>query len=448
MATKLHGDSQYIPMDAREEEKKKQPSWNKLKKMEMLRRSVLLRAELPFWRVLLFWRGTCLKELVLDPFVWTVFAIYAGIRIKARLLDGAPDETEVMATMSIDILGGFLSFFLVLFVNQTQTRFLTMYGFSKACSGRIQDVAGLVKVQFPAQLGRRLVRHINAAHVAGYVGLNGIGMPKAYSKLHFFGHYNRNNQLITPEEMKRIDPLLMESGGAVMKELVTWCQEDVGIAKKSGHIDSYEANMIHERILEFRASMDSIYDYTDQPPHFFYIHFLAILAFVYLPLFAVNTAYNTGWGDDDNMFMDVLNGLIVLLQCIFVLGLRSLGTKMIDPYGSDLEDLSVIHYVDATLDTCNIIMTSKQVVPDCKQVDPDSIFYGASVRYDMATVMDEDSRLRILQGTSEDGSVLQSNTILKNSIRQDSSGDGSVLQSMFSNPSNSETDDETDSGSA
>jgi len=421
----FHEDGHYIPMDAREEEKRTRLTWNELRKMEVLRRSVLLRAELSFWRVLFSWKGTCLKELALDPLLWIVISIYAGIRVKARILDDAPDEIERMETMSTDVLGGFLTFFLVLFVNQTQARFLTMYGFSKACSGRIQDVAGLVKTQFPPELANRIVRHMNAAHVAGYVGLNGVGSPKEYSELHFFGHYNKNNQLLTSEEMKLIDPLMMESGGAVMKELVTWCQEDVGMTKKAGYIDSHEANMIHERILEFRAAMDSIYDYTDQPPHFFYIHFLALLALVYLPLFAVNTAYSTGWGDDDKLYMDILNGTIVLMQCVFVLGLRSLGTKMIDPYGSDLEDLSVIHYVDATLDTCNIIMISKQVDSDSKEKETmNDLFMRASVKYDMATVMNKESRLRLLRARSEDTS--------------------SVLNSMLSTPTIDETNEKMD----
>ena len=29
--------------------------------------------------------------------------------------------------------------------------------------------------------------------------------------------------------------------------------------------------------------------------------------------------------------LDILNGIIVLLQCIFVVGLRALGNKMLDP---------------------------------------------------------------------------------------------------------------------
>ena len=64
--------------------------------------------------------------------------------------------------------------------------------------------------------------------------------------------------------------------------------------------------------------------------------------------------------------LDVLNGVIVFLQCIFVVGLRSLGTKMIDPYGDDLEDLSVINYVEGTLEICSTIMNMKK--PENKKV--------------------------------------------------------------------------------
>ncbi len=49
----------------------------------------------------------------------------------------------------------------------------------------------------------------------------------------------------------------------------------------------------------------------------------------------------------------------MLLKCIFVVGLRSLGTKMIDPHGDDLVDLSVILYMEAKLEICDTIMSSK-----------------------------------------------------------------------------------------
>ena len=121
----------------------------------------------------------------------------------------------------------------------------------------------------------------------------------------------------------------MDNSNMCFKELVTWCQQDVSKARKDGHIDSFQEKGMQDKILALRASMDGMYDYTDQPPHFFYIHFLVLLSALYLPLFAIDTAYSAGWGEETYIGLDILNGIIVFLQCIFVVGLRSLGTKMI-----------------------------------------------------------------------------------------------------------------------
>ena len=286
--------------------------------------------------------------------------MYIGIRIFANVVDDdTPTNIDLWGSNKISVLGTFLSFFLVLFVNQTNGRFLEMYGFAKACSGRIQDVAGLAKTQLPAELADQLVRHFNAAHIAGYVGLNAIGQGSPYSKAYFFDHYNREYKLLTDEEMRLLDHHDMDNSGLCMKELVTWCQDDVSKARRDGHLDMVQEQYYHDRILAFRASMDGMYDYTDQPPHFFYIHFIVLLSSIYLPLFAIDAAITAGWGAERYVGLDVLNGISVLLQCIFVVGLRSLGTNMIDPFGDDVEDLSVILYVESTLEISSTIMNSK-----------------------------------------------------------------------------------------
>ena len=55
----------------------------------------------------------------------------------------------------------------------------------------------------------------------------------------------------------------------------------------------------------------------------------------------------------------VCSGLIVMLQAIFVIGLRMLGQKLIDPFGDDLEDLSVLHYIKSTWATSNRILSAQ-----------------------------------------------------------------------------------------
>ena len=198
------------------------------------------------------------------------------MRIYAYSIDYVPDVVEILQKTNVGILGGFLSFFLVLFVNQTNGRFLEMYGFSKACSGRIQDVAGLAKTQLPAELADKLIRHFNAAHISGYVGLNAIGQGSPYRQSNFFDYYNAKHKLLTPSEMKALSHHDMDNSGLCMKELVTWCQMDIAQFRKDGHIDTYQEKFLHSKVLDFRAAMDGMYDYTDQPPHFFYIHFLVL----------------------------------------------------------------------------------------------------------------------------------------------------------------------------
>eukprot|EP00547_Thalassionema_nitzschioides_P002190 CAMPEP_0194213620 /NCGR_PEP_ID=MMETSP0156-20130528/14343_1 /TAXON_ID=33649 /ORGANISM="Thalassionema nitzschioides, Strain L26-B" /LENGTH=429 /DNA_ID=CAMNT_0038941693 /DNA_START=29 /DNA_END=1318 /DNA_ORIENTATION=- len=331
-------------------------TWKQLNGIENARREVMDRAELPFLKMLSYWSGTCLRALTWDPMIWVTMAIFVGIRVQSRLVEEKPNFIDTISDTSVDILGGFLSFLLVFFVNQTNTRFFDMYKLAKASAGRIQDIAGIAAVEFTPTAANRIVRYMNAAQIAGYVGLGG-----PYTKEEFFDHLNQKYRLLTEAELARLQPHGdMNAGSAIFKELCTWCQKDVSLAQKSGQIDSYYAVQMHNKVLDLRAAMDGIYDYTDQPTHFFYIHFLCFLSALYLPLFAVDNAYSAGWGDEASWNVEVINGIIVMLQAIFVVGLRILGQRMVDPFGDDLEDLSVVTYVLTTIENCRIITNTQQ----------------------------------------------------------------------------------------
>lgn len=95
--------------------------------------------------------------------------------------------------------------------------------------------------------------------------------------------------------------------------------------------------------------------------HFFYIHLIAVLTAFYLPLFAVETAVGVGAGEDGNVSWttEVLSAMIVFVQAVFVIGLRLLGNVMMDPYGDDVEDLSVLHYVQHAWEASNRILATR-----------------------------------------------------------------------------------------
>lgn len=335
-------------------------SWIELNRLEQRRRAILKRVELPFRRIIFYWDGTCLRALSRDWLIWITIVLYVFIRTLAWL-DMVPRVVDELGSRDTGVLGGFLSFFLVLFVNQTNSRFNSMYMESMSCEKFITDIASIATTSFPRANALRIVRYLNAAHVAGYTGLS-----KIYSKASFFDEINRRLKLLTPREMMRMDELDMDNGSDAAREILTWCMREVKVARQKGYIEPRDASGLSEKVLGLGTHMDNLYAYTDQPVHFYYIHFLCLLSALYLPLFALSSAYSAGFGEDMHVTTDLLLGLIVLLQAFFVIGLRLLGQQMVDPYGDDLEDLSVLYYVWSTAGATKNILNAQY--PD--EVDP------------------------------------------------------------------------------
>lgn len=140
----------------------------------------------------------------------------------------------------------------------------------------------------------------------------------------------------------------MNAGGSAYRELTTWCTAEVTTAVKEGLIDNRLATQFRELILKLRGKLGALYDYDDQPISFYYVHFICLLSAIYLPLFSLQVALDAGTGDAVYWLQDVLSGLTVLLQGVLFIGLRVLASKLSDPYGDDVEDLSVMHYVNFT----------------------------------------------------------------------------------------------------
>lgn len=351
-------------------QEKQEYSWQELQRIELDRRAILKRVELPFWKILSYWNGTCLGVLSRDSLLWLSITLYIVIRLQVHFGFIPIYVQQIGQSTNIDVLGGFLSFFLVLFVNQSNSRFHESYKQTTECTRRIGDTAGLAATTLPKAHAVRLVRYLNAAHVAGYVGLS-----HTYTKRTFFDELNRTLGLLTADEMAHIERCDMDHRGDCFREIVNWALMEVQVAEKGSNattsaeaatpplIDGRLAGMFREKILAFRSAMDNIYDYNDQPIHFFYIHFLCLLTSVYVPIFAISSAYSAGIGNETHWSTDILSGVIVLMQAIFVIGLRLLGQKMMDPFGDDVEDLSVLKYVRDAWKTSNRMLSTHFPAP-------------------------------------------------------------------------------------
>jgi len=242
----------------------------------------------------------------------------------------------------------FILFYFISFeVNYANERFTKMYEASMGCEGRIFDVAALACSSLSRVDGLRLLRYLNAAHVAGYVGLS-----STYTYANFFTAANKAKGLLTTSEVKRMESICMNKGGSCYRELISWAVVEVREAQKNSLIDDQMAYQYRELIMKLRGCIGTLYDYDDQPIQFFYVHFVCLLSIVYLPLFTLEVASSIGYTKDLELplifFYESVSATTVLFQAIFVLGLRTLADRLACPYGSDYEDLSVLHYVNFT----------------------------------------------------------------------------------------------------
>jgi predicted membrane chloride channel (bestrophin family) len=168
-----------------------------------------------------------------------------------------------------------------------------------------------------------------------------------YSFDNFFKEINQTSQLLTKSEVERMISIDMdEQYGSAYQELIVWCLIEIEISHKSEFVGDHPlALQLRTAVLQLLDKLAVLYNSHDQPVPFFYVHFVCILSVYYLPLFAVKTALNAGLKGEASWVSEIVSFLIVMLQLIFVIGLRVLGSKLANPYGSDNEDLSVIYYV-------------------------------------------------------------------------------------------------------
>jgi hypothetical protein len=143
-----------------------------------------------------------------------------------------------------------------------------------------------------------------------------------------------------------------------------------------GELSDMRADELVRHVLRLRGALGSLYDYKDQPVPFFYVHLLYLISFVYLPLFAFDNALEfghtsapcgqTGSGvihSDAELNFDppcdemvrqwlwasCTSTIVIVLQNIIVIGLTRICEMLADPYGNDVADLPVKHYVSFAL---------------------------------------------------------------------------------------------------
>ena len=311
-------------------------NWVKLQETERKRRALLKRTDESSYRILFSYEGTFWVILVRSALLWITVAVYILARLLAPLDRWSLPPVEAS---HVGIVGTLITFFLVYFHIQYSNRFDQLFMQCMACQGRIFDLSLLAKTTLTLERATRLICYLNAAHIVAFAGVS----PQVYSIDDVFYHLNEKWQLLTPEELARLRDIGMLDGSAMYREALTWCMMEVHDAHKCGLIGEYSSVLFQEKILSFRGAFATIYDLDDQPILFYYIHFIHFLSAVYLPLLAFFVANQvTSYG---HWTGDVIGLVVVVLQGIFVIGIRVFAQMMQRPFGGELENLSVLTYL-------------------------------------------------------------------------------------------------------
>ncbi|VEU44096.1 unnamed protein product [Pseudo-nitzschia multistriata] len=335
----------------------KDSSYEGLIKNDQLREQIAEQCEEPFYRILFHFKGTVLKVIATDILFWSTIAIFIGNRWYIRFTD-LQENVEIYENLASNLVyvGGFMTFFLVFYVNQNHARYFELHKESMVLMGRVNDVATISKACMPIERARRIVRYMNIAHICTYTGLS-----EYYSRDNLLDPLDQRFALLTDAEYQRITvDINADCGPQAVFEVLAWAMMDIREAKNHGCIDPMEAKQLRDQVLQFRSTVAKIFVTCTLPIPFFYIHFLSLLTVCYLPLFAIVVAHETG-GSNASWQHEVLSLLVVALQALFTIGLRSLGQKLSDPFGSDTIDLQVARYVLMIVKGSNQILSATKV---------------------------------------------------------------------------------------
>jgi len=318
--------------------------------------------------ILTTYTGTIVPHILRSFQFWSTILGYWLVRTLVRndVLEDGPDCKYPIQLVQVSILGGFFSFALVFYASQSYSRYTTQYFASMSCEGRIFDSVTLAQATLPQTSCLRLLRYMNAAHVLAYIGLS-----SSYSVENLLDDWQKQYHLLTATEESRLKQFKLNHGGTAYREVLTWCVDLIEKEYKAGFITDMRCQQLQNQVLVLRDSIKTLYDFNDQPLPFFYVHLAYILVFFYLPLFTYAVAIDTTAKTDVDTYPEVIGCIIVLTNSLFMIGLINIGKKLQEPYGHDVEDLSVIHYLTFTLKMSRRIVARKIPPPTTAQEEED-----------------------------------------------------------------------------
>jgi predicted membrane chloride channel (bestrophin family) len=311
----------------------KEHSFNELTKIEADRDQVRVRAYEKGLSLLFHWKGTIIRQVLLSYEIWLSLGVYAAVKY---LL-----ETDKLAATDVPlsylgIVGGFISFLLVFFIKECYGRYMDQFSRLASVCGRVFDVGCMGSACMPKPRIQCLLRYMCVTMMVGVTA-----MSDTYNTGNLLFPVIDQYKLLSEEEKEFLQSLDVDNnGGVAFKAMCLWCMRVISEARKANEISDMEKSNFDNQILRFRATFGDLFDYREVTVPFIYVNWVQIMNIIYCPLFAGAVAISSNGLDAEEVGI-----LVVVLNNLFINGLYMLARIFQDPFGSDMEDLSVVDCV-------------------------------------------------------------------------------------------------------
>ena len=250
-------------------------------------------------------------------------------------------------------------------------RFTAQYDNSTKIIGKIVNICLLSKSYLTSEDTWRMMRYANAVHLLGYVGLSDV-----YTDSNTFKPINHIQKLLNSEEIKRLEEIGLDNGGNCFREVICWMldllsnrsneKEDDNATLSSSLVSSQLCIMITDEILQLRGFVTLLFFFEDQPLPFVYLHSLVLSISMFLPICSYAIATNLFPKSilptvEDSYLYEPLGLFVLCLVIFFFEGLKCISHQLMDPYGDDVHDLSVFHYINSAILSSRRVLSSKKI---------------------------------------------------------------------------------------
>jgi len=230
----------------------------------------------------------------------------------------------------------------------------------------------------------RLFRFLNAAHLLAYVGIEA-----GYDETNLFGPFNEKYVLLTAKEVLSIKEIGF-GGESAYLEVLTWALSTLKHEYENGLIPERTMVALIKHCFRLRKTLAKFFEYSSLPVPFSYVQLYSVMTFCFLPLFAHSVAYSYQRQDSSGkslsnmvMFRDsIVEFGYVLTYTLLVLSLRTLARDLQDPFGHNLEDISVGNILQITVAGSSRVLCAQPVRP--KYPNPACYFFQRALLLDEA----------------------------------------------------------------